>query len=89
MPLETMSSQECLVIFAYLNFLQSLNRKQATASAVEGEAKTDEFGPPRREKGNYPLKRPNYTLDDLLAQVTEDNVHEEIDTGPAVGKEEW
>ena len=27
------------------------------------------------------------TLDDLLAKVTDENVHGEISTGPAVGKE--
>jgi antitoxin MazE len=29
------------------------------------------------------------TLDALLAQVTPDNLHAEIDTGPAVGRELW
>lgn len=29
------------------------------------------------------------TLDELLAGVTEDNLHGEIDTGPAVGAEAW
>ena len=28
-------------------------------------------------------------LDDLLAQVTDDNLHGEVDTGDAVGGEEW
>ncbi len=28
-------------------------------------------------------------LNDLLAQVTEDNLHEEFATGPAVGREAW
>ena len=36
-----------------------------------------------------PVLEPQVTLDQLLAQVTEDNVHHEIDTGPAVGKEAW
>ena len=30
-----------------------------------------------------------YTLDDLLAGVTEDNLHGEVDTGPATGAEVW
>ncbi len=29
------------------------------------------------------------TLEHLLAQVTEQNVHGEVDTGPAVGREVW
>ena len=34
-----------------------------------------------------PVKTPNLKLDDLLAQVTEQNLHSEVDTGPAVGGE--
>ena len=30
-----------------------------------------------------------YSLDELLAQVTKGNIHSEIDTGPAQGKEVW
>ena len=33
------------------------------------------------------VSKPTYTLADLLAQITEDNLHDEIDTGPAVGNE--
>ena len=33
--------------------------------------------------------KPKYTLEELLAGVTEDNIHPEWDTGPAVGKEAW
>ncbi len=29
------------------------------------------------------------TLDELLARVTPENIHEEFDWGPAVGKEIW
>jgi antitoxin MazE len=29
------------------------------------------------------------TLEDLLEQVTEDNLHGEIETGPPVGREIW
>ena len=36
-----------------------------------------------------PMNRERLTLEDLLAQVTEDNLHGEIDTGPAVGREIW
>jgi antitoxin MazE len=34
-----------------------------------------------------PVKSPGLKLDDLLAQVTEHNLHDEVDTGPAVGDE--
>jgi antitoxin MazE len=29
------------------------------------------------------------TLDQLLAQVTEENLHREVNTGPAIGREAW
>ena len=35
------------------------------------------------------MRKRNYDLDDLLAQVTPDNLHPEQDTGDAQGKEEW
>lgn len=33
--------------------------------------------------------RPVYSLEELLAQVTQDNLHQEIETGSAVGSEAW
>ena len=33
--------------------------------------------------------RPHYTLEELLAGVTEDNIHEETDTGAPLGNEAW
>ncbi len=36
-----------------------------------------------------PLHQPPWTLDELLAGITPDNIHSECDTGPAVGHEEW
>jgi antitoxin MazE len=36
-----------------------------------------------------PVVKPKLTLKQLLAKVTEDNLHHEIDTGPAVGIEAW
>jgi antitoxin MazE len=35
-----------------------------------------------------PIK-PSYSLEELLARVTTDNVHHEVETGSAVGKEAW
>lgn len=36
-----------------------------------------------------PLKEPHYSLEELVAQITPENRHEEWDTGPPVGKEVW
>jgi antitoxin MazE len=36
-----------------------------------------------------PVTRPVYDLDELLSQVTPENLHGEVDWGPAVGKEVW
>ncbi len=36
-----------------------------------------------------PFKEPGYTLEELVAQITPENRHEEWDTGPPVGKEIW
>lgn len=36
-----------------------------------------------------PVKEPRYTLEELVAQITPENRHGEIDIGPAVGKEVW
>ena len=33
--------------------------------------------------------KPSYSLEELLAQVTQDNLHREVETGPAVGAEAW
>ncbi len=36
-----------------------------------------------------PMIKPQYTLKQLLAEVTTDNLHHEIETGPAIGNEAW
>jgi len=36
-----------------------------------------------------PVLKPALSLDALLSQVTEANLHGEVDTGPAVGSEAW
>jgi antitoxin MazE len=36
-----------------------------------------------------PLKVPDFTLAHLLAQVSDENLHREVDTGPALGGEVW
>ena len=35
------------------------------------------------------LRRPATELEELLASVTEDNLHGEVETGPSVGGEAW
>ena len=37
----------------------------------------------------YPPGAPRYTLEELVAQITPENRHEERDIGPPVGKEVW
>ena len=44
------------------------------------------------EKGRLvitPMKKSLFTLDALMAGVTPDNLHDEVDTGPPAGKEAW
>ena len=36
-----------------------------------------------------PVARPEPTLNQLLAKITRDNLHHEVDTGSAVGNETW
>lgn len=44
----------------------------------------------REEAGRViiePIAEPVFDLTDLLAAVTDENIHDEVDFGPAVGKE--
>jgi antitoxin MazE len=36
-----------------------------------------------------PVEETAYSLEDLLAQVTDENIHREFNTGPAGEKENW
>ncbi len=36
-----------------------------------------------------PVKAPNWTLEGLLAGISERNIHREVQTGSAVGEERW
>ena len=36
-----------------------------------------------------PIIEPTMTLEQLLAGVTEENLHREVDSGPAIGNEAW
>lgn len=54
----------------------------------EGIKATDS-GPHQRSKIHRTVKLPRLKLEDLVAQVTEENAHKEISTGSAVGNEVW
>ena len=36
-----------------------------------------------------PIERPKFDLETMLEQITEDNLHAEVNVGPAVGQEVW
>ena len=36
-----------------------------------------------------PVTMPEFTLEELLSQMTEENLHGEAEVGPAAGKEVW
>ena len=63
-------------------------RSFAVESEIEQGAEVDLS----LEKGRLvitPMKKSACTLDDLMAGVTPDNLHDEVDTGPPAGKEAW
>lgn len=71
MSKKTFTFTECVIVIAsYLGFLQSADREQTDQPPRKKEA--DAFGPSRNEKGSDSIKRPDYTLKDLLAQIPED-----------------
>lgn len=41
------------------------------------------------EKGKITILPQKKSLDDMLAMVSPENIHSEVSTGNAVGKEEW
>jgi antitoxin MazE len=41
------------------------------------------------EDGKLVIKPGKLTLEQLLSQVTEDNIPEPLETGPSIGNEEW
>ena len=68
---KTFTFTECLIVIASLSYLQSVNQEQTDRSPAEKEVHA--FGPPRREKGSNSIKRPDYTLEDLLTQIPADD----------------
>ena len=59
---------------------------QEKCSDKEG-VKTTNSKPHQRAETRRTVKLPRLKLADLVAQVTEENAHKEIPTGPAVGSE--
>ena len=45
--------------------------------------------PNPRARTRCTVKLPPLKLEDLVSQITEENAHKEISTGPAVGNEIW
>lgn len=66
-------------------------RLPASALAAAG-LKPDDPVEVREENGRIviePVRVKHVSLDELLADITPENRHEETDWGPAVGKETW
>ena len=55
----------------------------------KADVKTTNSKSHQRGKNRRTVKLPRLKLEDLVAQVTEENAHKEIATGPAVGNEIW
>lgn len=37
----------------------------------------------------FPVVEPEFSLDEMLAQITPENSHDEVNTGASVGQEAW
>jgi antitoxin MazE len=60
--------------------------------AIESKVKQGSTVEVSLEQGKIivaPVTEPEFTLEDLLSKVTKRNLHREIDTGAAIGKEAW
>ena len=80
---EKTSITECLIIIAYFGFLQSVNGTYVDSAAEDSGI--GGFGPSRQEKGSNSMEHPNYTLEDLLAQVPKDHSNTEKATTASFG----
>ena len=70
----------------------SLALRIPKAFAVDAQLENDSFVEIRIVKGKIivtPVPAPDWTLDELLAGITKNNLHNEVDTGSAVGNEVW
>ena len=37
----------------------------------------------------FPVAEPEFSLDEMLEQITPENLHGEVDTGNSIGRESW
>ena len=54
---------------------------------ADGKARNSK--PHQRVKTRRTVKLPRLKLENIVSQITEENAHKEISTGPAVGNEVW
>ncbi len=70
--------------------LTKLNAPQIPEKRDDKEdVKAINGNPHQRAKVRRTVKLPRLKLEDLVSQITEENAHKEISTGPAVGNEVW
>lgn len=70
----------------------SLALRIPKAFAVDAQLENDSLVEISIVKGKIiitPVTTPNWRLDELLAGITDDNRHTEVDTGFVVGNEVW
>ena len=70
----------------------SLALRIPKAFALDAQLENDSFVEISIVEGQIvikPVTTPSWTLEDLLADVNENNIHSEIDTGSPVGNEVW
>ena len=70
----------------------SLALRIPKAFALNAQLENDSFVEISIVKGRIiitPVAPPSWTLEELLAGISKNNLHHEIDTGSAVGNEAW
>jgi antitoxin MazE len=67
----------------------SLGIRIPSIYAKEFELKNGSFVEISEEEGKIIIVPKRNSLDDLLARITQENIHEPVETGVSVGNEEW
>ncbi|OGO28844.1 MAG: multidrug transporter MatE [Chloroflexi bacterium RBG_16_54_18] len=70
----------------------SLALRIPKAFAIDAQLENDSLVEINIVKGKIiitPIPAPGWTLEELLAGITKDNLHREVNTGLAVGNEIW
>jgi antitoxin MazE len=70
----------------------SLALRIPKAFALDAQLENDSFVEISIVEGQIiitPVAAPKWTLEELLAGINKNNLHHEIDTGPAMGNEVW